>query len=55
METQMPPHTFILMLLAVIIAAGITVWGLSSGGWIVMAVALPAFLIAALALQVLRK
>lgn len=51
----MPLRTFILMLLAVIIAAGITVWGLSNGGASVMVIALPAFLIAALALRVLRK
>jgi hypothetical protein len=55
METPMPLRTFTLMLIAVIIAAGITVWGVSRGGASFMAIALPAFMIAALALRVLRK
>lgn len=55
METTMPPRHFILMLVAVIAAAGLTVWFISSVGTSVMVIALPAFLIAALALRVLRK
>ncbi len=51
----MPPRTFIVLLLTVIIAAAVTVWGLFSGGAPVMAIALPAFLIATLALQEFRK
>lgn len=51
----MPPRRLILMLLAVIFAAAVTVWLLSAGGPGLMVAALPAFVIAALAVRVWGK
>jgi hypothetical protein len=51
----MPPSTFILMLLAVFFAAGMSVWLISGLGPTAMAIALPVFLIATLAVRRLRK
>lgn len=51
----MPKTTFALILLSVLIAAGVTVWLLSFGGPGLMVAALPAFLIAALAVKLLRR
>ena len=51
----MPPKRFAVLLLAVLFAAGITVWLLSLGGPGVLVAALPAFAIAAVAVRVLGK
>ena len=51
----MPPLPFIILLAAVIFASALTLWLLWSGGPTVMLIALPAFMIAAVALKVLRK
>lgn len=51
----MPPLTFFVMLFSVIAAAGVTVWLLTSGGTGVLLAALPAFMVAAVALKALRK
>ncbi len=51
----MPPRRLIILLLAVIFAAGITLWLLSLGGPGLLVAALPAFAIAALAVRVWGK
>ena len=51
----MPAPHFALIVIAVLFAAGITVWLLSLGGPGLMVAALPAFMIAAVALRWLRK
>jgi hypothetical protein len=51
----MPKSYFIMMLLSVLAAAALTVWLLTFGGTHMMVAALPVFLIAALALKVLRR
>jgi hypothetical protein len=51
----MPLPHLALMLAVVIFAAGVTVWLFTIGGPGVLVAALPAFLIAALALKVLRR
>ncbi len=51
----MPRMTFALILLSVLIAAGATVWLLSIGGPALIIAALPAFMIAAVALKMLRQ
>jgi hypothetical protein len=51
----MPLSTFFVILFVVVAAAGVTVWLISMGGPTVMIVTLPAFMIAAVALKVLRK
>ncbi|WP_299030579.1 hypothetical protein [uncultured Sulfitobacter sp.] len=51
----MPALTFVILILSVIVAGGVTVWLVSNGGAAVMVAALPAFMIAAVALKVLRK
>ena len=51
----MPLRTLVLILLAVIFAAGVTVWLLSMGGPGLLVAALPAFAIAAVAVRALKK
>ena len=51
----MPKTRFALILLSVLVAAGASVWLLSLGGPGLMVAALPAFLIAAAALHLLRR
>lgn len=51
----MPSRRFFLLLLAVIFAAGVSVWLLSLGGPGLMVAALPAFALAALAVRVWGK
>lgn len=51
----MPAHLMIYILLAVILAAGGTVWLLSLGGPGLLAFALPLFTIGALLLRTRRK
>ena len=51
----MPLHHLLLILAAVILAAAATVWLLSLGGPGLLVFALPAALIAALALRALRR
>lgn len=51
----MPPRTLILLLSAVIIAAGLTIWLLTLGGPGFLMAALPIFTIAVLALRLRRK
>ena len=51
----MPLTHLALMLGAVIFAAAVTVWLFTIGGSGVLVAALPAFLIAALAIKVLRR
>lgn len=54
-DIPMPLHKFLLLLLAVIFAAGVTVWLLSQGSPGLLVAALPAFLIAAAAIRYLRR
>ena len=51
----MPFTHLALILAAVILAAAVTVWLFTMGGAGVMVAALPAFLLAALAIRVLRR
>ncbi len=51
----MPKTHFIAMLLGVLIAAALTVWVLTCIGPSPLIVALPAFMIAALVVKVLRR
>lgn len=51
----MPFQRFAILLFAVLFAAGATIWLLTLGGPGLMIAALPAFLIAALAIRTLRK
>ena len=51
----MPLQRFAILILAVIIAAGATVWLLTQGGPGLMIAAIPALLIAAFAVRTLRK
>ncbi len=51
----MPVQRFIILILAVLVAAGISVWLLTLGGPGIMIAAIPALLIAALAVRTLRK
>lgn len=51
----MPTLTFALMLGAVLFAAAITVWLMTLGGPGILVAALPAFLIAALAVRAWRR
>ena len=51
----MPLAPFALLLTSVIIAAGLTVWLLTSAGPMALMLALPLFLIATAALMYLRK
>jgi hypothetical protein len=51
----MPVPQFVLTLLSVLVAAAVTVWLLSLAGPGLMAAALPAFLIAALAMRYLGR
>ncbi|WP_172971441.1 hypothetical protein [Palleronia sp. THAF1] len=46
----MPTHIFLLILVSVIAAAGLTVWGVTAIGWPIAAV-LPATLVAALLMR----
>lgn len=55
MEMPVPLMPFLTMLIAVIAAAGVTIWLLTLGGPAVFAAALPASLIAALGLRKLYK
>lgn len=54
-EDDMPKTRFALILLSVLIAAGASVWLLSLGGPGIMVAALPAFLIAAVAIKFLGR
>ena len=51
----MPAYRFAILILAVVSAAAVSVWLLSYGGPSIMVAALPAFLIAAVAIRTLRK
>jgi len=51
----MPFYRFAILIFAVIFAAGVSVWLLTLGGPGIMVAAIPALLIAALAVQTLRK
>ena len=51
----MPFRTLVLTLIAVLFAAGITIWLLSQGSPGLLVAALPAFAIVAVAVRVLRK
>lgn len=51
----MPKTRFALILLSVLFAAGVSVWLLSLGGPGLMVAALPAFLIAAVAIKYLGR
>ena len=51
----MPLAPFAALLIAVIAAAGVTVWLLSFGGQMALMIALPLFLIATAAVTLLRK
>ena len=51
----MPKTRFAMILLSVLVAAGATVWLLQLGGPGLMVAALPAFLIAAVALRYLGR
>ena len=51
----MPKTRFALILLSVLVAAGASVWLLSRGGPGLMVAALPAFMIAAVAIRYLRR
>lgn len=51
----MPHARFALIFASAIIAAAVTVWLLTLGGPAVLVAALPAFLIVAVALRVLRR
>lgn len=51
----MPLAPFAALLLAVIIAAGLTIWILTSAGPLALMIALPLFMTAAAALFYLRK
>lgn len=51
----MPASRLIVLILSVIVASGVTVWLLSLGGPAIMVAALPAFMIAAVALMVWRR
>ena len=51
----MPPKTFALLLVAVMIAGGLTVWLLSVAGPTALLVALPLFMLGTVALRFLRK
>ena len=51
----MPPKRFLVLILAVIFAAAVTIWLLSLGGPVIMLAALPAFGIAAVAVRVWGK
>ncbi|QUJ77724.1 hypothetical protein KDD17_07175 [Sulfitobacter albidus] len=51
----MPKLTFAILILSVIVAAGATLWLLSLGGPGLIVAALPAFLIAVVALRYLRR
>ncbi len=55
METVMPLNIYSFILMAVIAAAGFTAWAISSGGETVKLLALPALMIAALAVRWIRK
>lgn len=54
-EDMMPKTRFALILLSVLVAAGASVWLLSLGGPGLMVAALPAFLIAAVAIRYLSR
>ncbi len=51
----MPPALFTLVLIAVIAAAGLTVWLIAGGGGAVPLVALPLALLASLIVRMLRR
>ena len=51
----MPPHIFALLIAGVILAAGLTIWMLTSAGPTTLMIALPLFMIAAVTLRLLRK
>lgn len=51
----MPFSRFAMLILAVLFAAAVTVWLLTLGGPGIMVAAIPALLIAALAVRTLRK
>jgi hypothetical protein len=51
----MPPRRLALILLAVIFAAGVTIWLLSLGSPGLLVAALPAFALAALAVRIWGK
>lgn len=51
----MPPVRLVLILTSVLIAAAATVWLLTLGSPALLIAALPAFLIAAVAIKVLRR
>ena len=51
----MPLRTLLLLLMAVIVMAGVTVWVLSLGGPGVLMAALPLFTVTVLALRMCRK
>ena len=51
----MPNHIFALLILGVIVAGGLTVWLLTVAGPTALMVALPLFMIATVALKLLRK
>ncbi|MFK7838217.1 MAG: hypothetical protein AB8B60_18555 [Sulfitobacter sp.] len=51
----MPNARFTMILLSVLFAAAVTVWLLSLGGPGILVAALPAFLIAAVAIRLLRR
>ena len=54
-EPPMPLSRLLLMLAAVILAAAVTVWLLTQGSPGLLIAALPAFMIAAVAIWVLRR
>ncbi len=54
-EDMMPNARFAIILLSVLIAAGASVWLMSLGGPGLMVAALPAFLIAAVAIRYLNR
>jgi len=54
-ETSMPIQSFALLLAAVISASGITLWAISLGGASLMALPLPALMIAGIAARVTLK
>jgi len=54
-ETPMPIQSLALLLVAVISASGITLWAISLGGAPLMALPLPALMLAAIAARVALK
>lgn len=51
----MPLAPFLALLFAVLLAAGLTVWLITTAGQMAVVIALPVFLIAAAGLMMLRK